>query len=909
VEPVSGAAGASILVQEQRVPVAPGVTLTSFTRLYARGWVGGYLLKADLSNPAVTADLIYPGTVTSAQPLSAMAGQAKAVAAVNGDFFDINNTKLPLGFAVAGGEVLKTGPAEWASAGVGADRLGRVAATVLESTVTLPSGEQHLAAVNQYTVPGNGIGLYTSVWGSAPRTGAAYGAETVREVTVRDGRAVAVADKAGSGPVPAGTFVLVGREQGAAALAGVQVGDPVTIRFAPRLDGGGGPLRFAVGGNVVLAQNGQLAVNLDDRETGPRTALGFSADGKTIYLLAVDGRQESSRGLTVRETGALLLSLGASQAINLDGGGSTTLVARQAGAAAATLVSRPSDGKERPVANGVGLFAPAGSGQATGVAIAPTLKADHADRVFPGTVIGLDVRAFDETYGPAPTGELTWSATGGTAVNSLFVAGTPGPARVTATTGGGVTGTAALRVLGDLARVEADAGQIQLDPGETARFRLTGFDADGFSAPIDPMNVAFSYDGAVMAITSAADGSFLVKGLSKGGTLLHIYVRDKEAFLPVSVGMQVQAVPEFDNPAAWTFAAYPAGVTGALSQGTGQGGGPVIRLTYDFTKGSGTRAAYLQQYPGLALPGQPDGMALWVKGDGKGAMLRAALADQAGNSYMVTLAPEISWTGWRYVRADLPAGIQYPVRLTRVYPAETNTARSYSGDLMFAGLEAHESYRVAVPQVPQPVDPIISRAATWDPSRVRFAAAPVLTAAAAGGARSAGARLLVAGSCPATTPTEVAEANAAATAAGAMPVYCADGGNARPTVDLQQTRIFLLNSGTGSFRTADFARLAGLKTQLDAAAKDPAVQNVVVVARHGAGDLTDTAELRLVESWLSDFRTDSGGKGAAYVGGTGPAGVSRAEGVPFITPGIWNLFGVKPAAAPDADWLKVDSAP
>ena len=58
----------------------------------------------------------------------------------------------------------------------------------------------------------------------------------------------------------------------------------------------------------------------------PRTAVGFSRDRSTLYLLTVDGRTEKSVGMTVVELADLLRRLGAWQAMNFDGGGSATMV-------------------------------------------------------------------------------------------------------------------------------------------------------------------------------------------------------------------------------------------------------------------------------------------------------------------------------------------------------------------------------------------------------------------------------------------------------------------------------------------------------------------------------------------------------------------------------------------------------
>lgn len=85
----------------------------------------------------------------------------------------------------------------------------------------------------------------------------------------------------------------------------------------------------------------------------PRTAVGLSQDRKTVYLVVVDGRSTASVGMTCTELATLMKGLGADQAINLDGGGSTTMYLRGTG-----IVNKPSDGSERIVANHLAVNAP-----------------------------------------------------------------------------------------------------------------------------------------------------------------------------------------------------------------------------------------------------------------------------------------------------------------------------------------------------------------------------------------------------------------------------------------------------------------------------------------------------------------------------------------------------------------------
>lgn len=87
----------------------------------------------------------------------------------------------------------------------------------------------------------------------------------------------------------------------------------------------------------------------------PRTAAGVSADGRTLILLTIDGRQPGhSVGVTLPELADLLLELGAHEAVALDGGGSTSFYLKRPDGT--LLTNRPSDGAWRPVANHLGVW-------------------------------------------------------------------------------------------------------------------------------------------------------------------------------------------------------------------------------------------------------------------------------------------------------------------------------------------------------------------------------------------------------------------------------------------------------------------------------------------------------------------------------------------------------------------------
>lgn len=109
-----------------------------------------------------------------------------------------------------------------------------------------------------------------------------------------------------------------------------------------------------VSGSPALVRDGEVLRYSHPRHAlyrNPRTAIGLSKDGATLFILVVDGREGSAQGMTCREAGRTLRSFGAWNAINLDGGGSSALyIAREGG-----VVNHTGE-PERPVMNHLGFF-------------------------------------------------------------------------------------------------------------------------------------------------------------------------------------------------------------------------------------------------------------------------------------------------------------------------------------------------------------------------------------------------------------------------------------------------------------------------------------------------------------------------------------------------------------------------
>jgi hypothetical protein len=131
-------------------------------------------------------------------------------------------------------------------------------------------------------------------------------------------------------------------------LSSLTVGQKIEVTMNVKLNGTNLSDKHPniVGFENHILQNGN-PVNTWN-EAHPRTSAGYSQDGKKVYLLVVDGRQaDYSVGATTGQIAYIMKALGAHNALNLDGGGSSCMVVE------GEVKNKPSDGSERAVANGI----------------------------------------------------------------------------------------------------------------------------------------------------------------------------------------------------------------------------------------------------------------------------------------------------------------------------------------------------------------------------------------------------------------------------------------------------------------------------------------------------------------------------------------------------------------------------
>lgn len=941
-------------------PVAPGVTLTSFDAYGPDGytgtpsWLQADLLTTDLTG-GVTVDYLFPGRLTDPQPVSVQADRAEAVAAVNGDFFDINASGAPQGVGVRDGELVQspiTNDYRQSAVIFTSDGLGSIGEVFFEGTVELPNGRTpSLDAINKPALGTGEIAAFTPLWGEYCRCRAVEGAQETLEVVVTDGLVTEIVDEPRGGGIAEDAFVLVGREDGAETLSDLAEGDAVSIDYDVR-DGADQEIHAALNGRQMLVVDGEVqhAAEGDNVPGAPRMALGFSEDGSQMYLLSVDGRQPSfAEGVGLDELGEMMAETGAHTAVNLDGGGSTTVVARTPGAERVRVENRPSDGEERPVPNGLALFATEGSGELDGFWVQTLVEPERADgsgyvpssrpdRVFPGLTRALTAAGHDETYAPAEA-DPHWRSDDGRvgAVDraGVFTARSAGTATVTAMQRG-ATGDIELTVLGELARIATTPERVGLADAEAATaVEVIGYDAQGFAAPIEPADVELTLDDSVAQASVTGDGRFEIRAATdSGATVATARVGDVETSFAVTVGLDEVVVADFEDAADWTY--FGERATGDVAATEGRNGA-AVRLTYDFTTSTQTRTGGIVPPAELEIPGQPQELRARVHAQGNGEWASLQVWDGAGQLLPAMRAGHLDEPGWQELVFQVPPGTRYPLSLRRIYFAETEPGAGYHGEVVVDGLTAMVPPPVDVPPTEPVADPVVAPGQAvadqdwWFAvlSDAQFVARDpeseiiAYTRRALREIRASEAEFLIINGdfVDEAAPEDFALARRILDEEleGELPYYYVPGnhevsegtldnfreafGDTRQVVDHHGTRFILLDTARFSYKSSDWSQLPLLRRELDDAVEDPAVTSVVV-AQHvpfrdplpaKASELSDRKEAATVENWLSEFQAQTG-KGAAFIGAhAGVFHAERVDGVPYV---ISGNVGKNPSAGP-----------
>ena len=280
----------------------------------------------------------------------------RPLAAVNGDYFIRHGAYQgdPEGLQICRGELVSA-PNGKSCFWVDADGNFHLTNVVSQFSVTLADGTKLPLGLNEELTSEQAV-LYTSAVGTSTHTDRTR--EYILErhpnspwLPVRAGQGVVARVREirerGNTPLTTNILVLATPYSLERRLTGLKIGSELTLSFrtSPDLHGA----RTAIGGGPALIREGQRTDFRAEPVRHPRTALAWNRDD--FFLVQVDGRQPGlSVGMTLHELADYLLKLGCTDALNLDGGGSSTLWA------GGQVMSNPSEGSERPTGNALAIM-------------------------------------------------------------------------------------------------------------------------------------------------------------------------------------------------------------------------------------------------------------------------------------------------------------------------------------------------------------------------------------------------------------------------------------------------------------------------------------------------------------------------------------------------------------------------
>lgn len=694
--PTSGM-GMGTLVFNERREIARGVFLDTWQGRADSGKPKrGYSLTFHPGNSDGMVVASYGDSVNSRKTLSRMIAAAESkgyfvIGGINGDFYQLSNG-VPIGIVMREGRLISNNSDGTGAIGFKADGSAVIGKPNVEIKALIGEGRYPISHLNK--AQGDwGPYLYTSDFG--PTTGST---EPSIEVVIDiksgdvklggkvDGVVSAVYSNTKATPIGKNQMILSARngKYGAPFINALFTGIPISFSFNiadPAWNG----VQEAIGGSNILISKGQMNPALSATNFNPTTAVGIKGNGEVVFL-EVDGRNDAhSMGMSSMDAARFLMEQGCVDALQMDGGGSSTISARLPGNGSPSVLNKPSDGTERANANGLLILSRQGvrinRGEAP-LTLDASLLHLYPGKTFalPGAAVSFRAAATNSDYFPVTLPQnLIWTADSGTidATGKMTASSQPGTYRVYASNGM-ASGNATLVVVNpaDITAVIPSKTSFSILPGTsqslTAQARYNDI-------PIPSVNNQYLWqvEGTIGTITP--EGVFTAAAGGDASGRIKVSMGNAFAYIDVTLGQQPDVVDSFESSSGWTHSLIRAasGKAAIVESTDAMFGSKMLRIDYDFTLSNGVAQGTAGIYAlksvngvnGIPLEGNPTAIGMWVYGDNKKAWLRAKVTDSTGASFDIDFTPDyrpdtkaggINWTGWKYVEAQIPAGKKGP---------------------------------------------------------------------------------------------------------------------------------------------------------------------------------------------------------------------------------------------------------
>ena len=629
-------------------------------------------------SPSISPKVSYGSSVLAKQSVLTMAkdlekGGDRVLSGINGDYY-VMATGNPLGLVVTDG-VLRSSASYLSAIGFNADGSAVIGKPNLTLRADFKGYSLKISDINKIR-NGDGYFLFTDDFGATTKNTKPGVDVILTPVTKTEGQPVSGADgvslttsnqlkigslvscrvekvieATGATAIPEGKFLLsisnTGGEWLQEMARSLQPGDSLDLEIYSA-DTRWNSVDCAVGAMYWILSGGQVASGLDASTAAPRTAVGVKSDGSVIFY-TIDGRQSGhSVGATIQMVAQRLKELGCTEAVLLDGGGSTTMVSTYPDYGSSSIVNTPSEGTPRSVTNAIFLVSNLDpTGKAGSLYVTPASLT-----LLSGATTQCTATALDTGWYPMESlpGKVDWSSAEGAVSDSgLFTAPSKTGTYTVTAVAGGVSGSTKIQVYDTPDAISVtnqgkNVSSLTLTPGQTvdlnasASYRtvgLTGGDTC-FTWTADPAIGTITADGKFTAGKTSASGKIKVAAGNYAVTIA----------VTVNAPAQYTLLSDFEGKDTY-FKSSDAKLTPGDSSTYVKYGFQSLRADYTLKEGAAQLTA------NQALTDTDRYLSLWIYGDQSGNTLTAGFSGHNGETLTQTLAT-LDFSGWKRVTTAVP---------------------------------------------------------------------------------------------------------------------------------------------------------------------------------------------------------------------------------------------------------------
>ena len=546
----------------EQYPVSSGVVYSQYTYKTSKTNVINHL-SINLNDPFTKVDIGLPSAYNKRETVTAIANRDskdgnRVVGAINAAFFNMSDG-VPL-FLIAknnriiNGGAISEGADQYLNVptAFGIDKNGQGIIDYFDFQITMTTNGQSYQLTGMDRVRnGNEVIVYTPNYYKGYTDNNQYGFDIIvegdtpiGEIYFGDTISGVVKEIAPYGeskhPIPKNGFILSvqGGSPLSKTLSSLQIGQQIDVNFS--IDSKWQDAQFIVATGPFLVRDGKPYIMMSTassraREVAPRTVVAVSKDKKTVHFITVDGRQSHSKGMNMKELADYLVSLGVDTAINLDGGGSTTMAMRKYGSNDVVVVNKPSGVAERAVHAILEAISTAPLGEAKIMKFTRT----NVGTMLEGTSSTVSVQyVLDEYYNPLPItpDSISLASQNGTLTISgtTFTTTKAGQDRIYIMYNGKVVQSFPVTIVDAPSQMTIKGAQ-EVVVGATQNYTVEAKDAEGKNLIYNANQVKWSVEGNIGTITST--GQF--KATTAGSGKIIATLGSKTVSIPVKVKEKV----------------------------------------------------------------------------------------------------------------------------------------------------------------------------------------------------------------------------------------------------------------------------------------------------------------------------------------------------------------------------------